>query len=62
MTPTLHLLFLDQPSVVRGVEITSLYNLATTTLELRGNMISSSLFRRFSLGMVSKSFLKSTKQ
>src|ERR1700689_2057823 len=62
LTLILQLISFDQPSMFLNLEITFSYILIATTLNLRGNFISSNLFQRFFLGTMSKAFLKSTKQ
>lgn len=58
LTQILHLISSDQPSVVLSLAITFSYNLVRTTLNLRGTIISSSLFHNSVLRMLLQSILK----
>jgi hypothetical protein len=62
LTSILQLISFDQRSVFLNLAIMFSYIRIAVALNLRGTFISSSLFQRFFLGTMSKSFLKSTKQ
>src|ERR1700721_167525 len=62
LTPMLHLISFDHPSLLFSLAITFSYNLIAAALNSRGTFSSSNLFQKLYLGTVSKAFLKSTKQ
>ena len=62
LTPILQLMSFDQPLMFLNLAITFSYIFITTTLNLKGTIDSSNLFHKLFLGIVSKAFLKSTKQ
>src|ERR1700678_331614 len=62
LTSILQLISFDQPLVFLNLEIMFSYILIATTLNSRDTFISSNLFQRFFLGIMSKAFLKSMKQ
>jgi hypothetical protein len=56
LTPILKLISFDQPLVFLNLAITFSYNLTTIALNLKGTFISSNIFQRLDLGIMSKIF------
>ena len=62
LTLILHLIFFEHPSLVLNLAMTFSYNLIGVDLNSRETFSSSNIFHSLFLGIVLKSFLKSTKQ
>ena len=62
LTPILQLISFDHPYVLLNLAMSLSYILIATTLNSKGTFSSSNLFHKLFLGIVSKAFLKSTKQ
>ena len=62
LTPILHLISFYHRLLLLNLEIKFSYNLIVAALNSKGTFSSSNLFHRLFLGIVSKSFLKSTKK
>ena len=62
LTPILHLISLDHPSLFLNLARTFSYNLIVAALNSKGTFNSSNLFHRLFLGTISKAFIKCMKQ